>query len=295
MAIEFFNYTDDIRRFAPQIKSDAKLESFGPFLLPVKNKVVNLISQATYDALKTAFDDSEAETSTLGKAAMHLRAAMANFMAIPYFIFEAKERNNTDSALYRYQEDQQKEIYLENAFSQFDELLSLMDANIADFAGYAATDRYKVRETLYLKSPAKFNRFFSIDNSAYFFNNTIFIQEEIINEEVKSRISGYPIVTGDDLQYNLGKAVAYRTVANAILHFDYTELPKGIRTDIQKEASAKKASEAEAKEAFFVRFNSRADEFFLKVERALNESLNDGVFTIPEDSQTEDDKFFFPS
>ncbi len=295
MALDFFDYITEIRRFAPQIKSDAKLDNFNPFLRPTKQRITNSISQAAYDAILTYWAANKTEeTTTLGKAALYLRAALANFVAIPYFKFEAGERNGTDRNLYPYQERQQIEIYLDNVWAEFDQLLTHMDANIADFAGYAATDRYKIREKMYLKSPAAFNRYFNISNSAYFFNSSILLQEEIINDQVKSRIPDYPTVP-EIAQWPLGKAVAYRTIAAACQQLDYTELPQGIRNDFTKAGTDKKLTEIEIKETLAVRYNNKADEYFLEVEHELNEARNDGTYTIPEDTLTEDDQFFMPS
>lgn len=292
--IEFFDYISEVQRFAPQIKSDAKLDNFNPFLRPTKQRIANIISPATYDAIKTYWlTNKTEETTTLGVAALYLRGVLANLMAIPYFVFEAGERNGTDRNLFPYQERQQKEIYLDNAWAEMDQLLSHMEANIADFAGYAATDRYTIAQKLFLKTPAKFNRYFAIGNSAYFFNNTILLQEEIINDQVKSRIPDYPTVP-EAAQWALGKAVAYRTIAEACVKLDYSELPKSIRGDISK-AITQKQTEAELKESYSARYNKKADEYFLEVEHELNAARNDGTYTIPEDTLTEDDQFFMPS
>lgn len=295
MAIEFFDYITEIRDFAPQIKSDAKLDNFNPFLRPVKQRLANVISPATYAAILAAWTlDKTDVTSSLGLAALYLRGALANFIAIPYFTFEAGERNGTDRNLYPYQEKQQKEIYLDNAWAEFDQLLAHMDANIADFAGYAATERYTIRATLYLKSPQQFHRYFNIANSAYFFNSSILLQEEIINSEVKARIAAYPTVA-ETVKWALGKAVAYRTIAEACLQLDYSELPKGIRNEFTKAGTSSKKTDAEIKETQFVQYNKKADEYFREVDNLQNETRNDGVYTVPEDTLTEDDQFFMPS
>lgn len=291
--IDFFEYIDQLRRFAPQIKSDAELDNFEPFQRQVLQRIINLVSQTTYNDLLTLWGTDQSETTTKGKAILYLRAAMANFMAVPYFVFEAGERNNTSSNLYRYQEDQQISGYIDNAWGELDQLFAHMDANIADFAGYAATDRYKIRETLYLKSPAQFSRYFDISNSGYFFNNAILFQEEIVNADIKSRIPDYPTVA-EAAQWALGKAVAYQTVAEACRQLDYTELPKAIRNAIVKESNARKSYETEAsiKQKLFEQFSLKAEEYWMQVDSALNEARNNGTYTLPEDTITEDDNFF---
>lgn len=297
MITDFFKYSADLRNFAPQMPTDARLEAMEPHYRPQYQKLVNMIGLVTYNLLKDYFAaNPDTVDTTEGKAVNFIRGALANLTAMPYFKFEASQRNSTDNKLYRYQEDQQIEIYLDNAHTELNFLLDHLETNVATFADYANTDVYKIRQTLYIKNAAEFKRYYGAVNSSYFFNNVVFIIEEIQNEEMASRLKEWPVVTGDKLKWLVGKALVYETLSRACIQLDYTELPAGIRADVQKDTNTRTAkgmtTEADLKNAASTYFGNKADEYFLKIEDANNESRNSGVFVVPQSTVTEDDKFY---
>lgn len=295
MITDFFSYPSDLREFAPQMPTDGRIDDFESHYRPQYQKLVNLIGQETYDQLKTAYNTEGFDATTKnGIAVVFLRAALANLAAIPYFIFEASQRNNTQNNLYRYQEDQQVESYLENAWTELNFLLNHLEANTAEFADYAATDQFRLRQSLFIKNAKEFQRFYNPVNSAYFFNNVVFIIEEIQNEEIKSRLKAFPEITDDNMKFLIGKAIVYETLSRACKQLDYTELPRGIRNDIVKEINAKNGKETEIKTALSAFFRNKAATYFLKIEEANNAPRNAVTYILPESTLTEDDKFYMP-
>jgi len=295
MITDFFKYAADLREFAPQMPTDDKIESLEAHYRPQYQKLLNIIGKETYDLLKVAFADvAFDETTVKGIAIGFLRGALANLTAIPYFNFEASQRNNTENKLYRYQENKQIETYLENAWTELNFLLNHMESNIADFTAYAETDQYKLRQTLFIKNAKDFQRYYGAVNSAYFYNNVVFIIEEVQNDEIVSRLKAFPEITDSNMKFLIGKAIVYETLARACKQLDYTELPQGLRNDIAKEINEKNSKEVDTKNNLSAFFQNKAAAYFLKIEVANNPVRNAGVYIMPESTLTEDDKFYMP-
>lgn len=299
MITDFFKTPFELREFAPQMPTDGKIELLEAHYRPQYQKLVNLIGQETYDQLKSAYVAVDFDaTSKVGIAVGFLRGAMANLTAIPYFIFEASQRNNTDNKLYRYQENKQVETYLENAWTELNFLLNHLESNTADFTAYAETDQYKLRQTLYIKNAREFQRYYGAVNSAYFFNNVVFIIEEIQNEEIKPRVKIFPEIVDSNLKFLIGKAIVYETLARACQQLDYTELPSGIRADVQRDTDSRTAkgmiTETDLKNSVAAFFRNKAASYFLEIEEANNPVRNAGVYIMPQSTLTETDKFYMP-
>jgi hypothetical protein len=295
MITDFFKYSSELREFAPQMPTDDKIENFEAHYRPQYQKLINLIGQKTYDLLKDYYATEEFDaTSDKGVAVGFLRGSLANLTAIPYFVFEASQRNNTENKLYRYQEDQQIETYLENAWTELNFLLNHLETKITTFTDYAETDQYKLRQTLFIKNSKEFKRFYGAVDSSYFFNNVVFIIEEVQNEEIKSRLKAFPEIEDSNMKWLIGKALVYETLARACRQLDYTELPRGIRSDIIKEITDKTKSEASIKNSSSATYRNKAAMYFLKIEEANNAPRNAGTYIMPESTLTEHDKFYMP-
>lgn len=299
MITDFFLTPFELREFAPQMPTDSQIEAIEAHYRPQYQKLVNLIGKDTFDLLKDYYANGEfTEDSTTGIAVGFLRGALANLTAIPYFIFEASQRNNTENKLYRYQENKQLETYLENAWTELNFLLNHLESNIADFPVYAETDQYKLRQTLFIKNAREFQRYYGAVNSSYFFNNVVFIIEEIQNEEIKPRVKIFPEIVDSNLKFLIGKAIVYETLARACQQLDYTELPSGIRADVQRDTDSRTAkgmiTETDLKNSVAAFFRNKAASYFLKIEEANNPVRNAGTYIMPESTLTETDKFYMP-
>lgn len=295
MAItDIFQFIDDIRKYAPQFKSDSEVEDLEPFFRPQYQRMVNLIGQASYDVIKTYIGSPDPVNAILATAADHLQGAMANLLAIPYFIFEASERNNTDNNLFRYQETQQIETYLELAWTDLNFLLDHLEANPATFADYVNTETYKLRSTLFISNAKEFNRYYGAVNSAYFYNNTIYLHEEIQKELIIPRIPDFPTMATDDMKWAVGKAMVYLVLAKACIQLDYTELPKSIRNDIVREVNSKKGTETDVKNTLADAFTIEGEKFLLLIENEVNKDKNSGSLVPPTNTLLETDKFYMP-
>lgn len=294
-----FKYIDDISDCAPQFKFDSQVSDLEPFFRPQKQKLIKLIGQTTWNTIENYIigrnkDVPDPVNEDLEPAAEYLKGALANLLAVPYFIFEASERNNTDNNLYRYQENQQIDTYIEFAWAELNSLFDYLEEKSDTFTDYADTDNYKLRSSMFLKSASDFSRYYGAVKSSYFFNNTLYIQEEELNEKIKSRIPDYPTLPNDQTKWYVGKALTYLILSKACIQLDYTELPKSIRNDVAREVNDKKGSETNVKKAFSDAFSIEAESFLRKIEFEINKSVNSGVYTIPENTISETDKFYMP-
>lgn len=288
--IDFFEYISDLREYAPQLKSDSKIESLAPYFRPQKQRIISLIGQPTYDLILNYYGDPNPVDAKKGTAVDHIKGAIANMIGIPYFIFEASERNNTDNRLFRYQENQQIDQYLELFWNELSALLNHLETNSEVFPAFQNMEQHKVLSSLFLKKASEFNRYYHIGNSSYFFSLSLFIMEEIQRETLSSRHKEFLTETDENVKYLIGKYITFETISRACIRFDYTELPKAIRNSIVNEISAKKGSETEVKEKLSIYHHNEADKYLLNIEEARNESRNEGVYVLPPELNSEDDK-----
>lgn len=299
MSVDFFEHTTDIRKFAPQIKTDTKIEEFEPYQRPQKQKIIRLIGQETYDQI---LDDyiNQWVNPVLQAGWEFMQAALANMMAIPYFKFDAQERNNTDNNLFRYQENAQIEEYLENAWTELDNLLEHLEANPTEYPDYQLTDTFTERANLFIKDGYQFQKYYGSNayKSAYFYNSTVFLQKEIQKDQLDSRYEDWIQTTDADEKYLIGKIIAYSVMAMVCKQFDYTEMPKPLRGTIYSDIDTRKAkgmvTENDIKMALADDLDSRARKFIMELENARNTSRNDGEFVVPENLNSPDDKSYLP-
>jgi hypothetical protein len=88
-----------------------------------------------------------------------------------------------------------------------------------------------------------FSKYYNIENSAYFYMKIVFIIEECIADDIETRISSFGALkerfaqgkqTDADkiLMRKIKKAVAYRTMSEAVSRFSVHELPAPVRAEI---------------------------------------------------------------
>lgn len=298
MAIDFFNYTTEIRQFAPQVKTDTKINEFEPYLRPQKQRIIRAIGQETYDQILNDYNNQFVD-AILRKGWEYMQAALANFMAIPYFKFDAQERKNTDNDLYRYQETAQLEEYLENAWTEMDNLLEHLEANPTAYPDYQLTDMFTERENLFIKNAYQFQKYYGSNayKSAYFYNSTIFLQKEIQMDELDSRFSDWKTTATADEKLLIGKIIAYKTMSKVCMQFDYTEMPKPLRGTIMSDIDTRKGkgtSEVDVKKELAEMLDAEARRYMFKLESSRNDDRNDGEYIIPPEENSSDNKLFIP-
>jgi hypothetical protein len=303
---DFFATTSAVKQFIRGIDISTDITAFAPMYRHAAKKLVKLIGQDTYDMLAAHVKTPPTPAvAILDLAVEYVRGTLANLLAISWFTFDAGNRNKTDEKLYRYQETQIIEAYLENAWAEFDQLISLMEEDIAKaaadesvppyvtpFADFEGMELFKERQNLYITSAGEFDKYYGIDNSSYFYFSAVFIQKEVEQENIYSRVKEKP--TDEDLLWLIKKAIAFETVAIACKRFDYTELPKNIRNSIPAEigSSVNRAEMGDIKEKQYVSLHNKAVEYLDKIE--LKMKLKDALITPEVSVQVNDEtkKFY---
>ncbi|MCW3784928.1 DUF6712 family protein [Plebeiibacterium sediminum] len=290
--MDFFQYIDEFRKYI-QIPASVKLEALDPSFRPAKRKIINLIGKATYTKIKDAYT-SESEDETLKEAIEYVQAALANMMHIDYFKLSASERNSTENKMYKYQEDQTIEINISNTWTELDNLLEILEANNTVFPDFENTDAYKVRDKLIFKNAREFDKEYGIDESAYFYMRTVYIQYEVITDVLTKRGVDIESINQDEkYEYAVKKSLAYEVMARACKQFDYLELPKSLRNDMYNEMRKRDFKQSTSiKEEIFQQLHNKAYDYLLDVEDWIQKQ-NAGTYEVPEDVNSEDNKFFF--
>lgn len=305
---DFFPSTDILQQFVRGIDGSTIIDQFAPLYRQASKKLVNIIGLPTYNKLKNHIATPPAETDEkLNSAVEYTRAVLANWLAVPWFILDSQQRNATDKKLYRYQEDQTLELYLENAWAELDLLIELFESDTTKFSEFAETLTSAERAKFYLRTAATFDKYFGIDNSSYFYYRVIGIMKEVQEEEIFSRIKDEKYQPdfepeeeeeeeeNDKIPWLIRKAIAFETVARAAQRFDYSELPKGLRSDIGKEisASGNKSELGSIKDAIYTRLHSKAIEYLEKIETALTiAATTDSIPVIPTEVNSINKKFY---
>lgn len=297
---DFFSNTDAIKQFIRGVDINTDLSGFAPMYRHASKRLVKLIGIDTYDVLAAYVKiPPDPAVAVLDRAVEYARGTLANLLAISWFAFDAESRYGK---MYRYQENQIIEAYLENAWAEFDQLITLMETDIAKdaadesyttpFDDFADTDLFKERQNLYITSAGEFDKYYGIDNSSYFYFNAIFIQKEVEQERIYSRLKDVP--TDEDLLWLIKKAIAFETVALACKRFDYTELPKSIRNSIPAEigASVNRNEMGDIKEKQYAGLHAKAMEYLDKIDIKKKAAASTVTPVVPEAINSEEKKFY---
>lgn len=259
--IDFFTSIDDFKSFAPGVDASLLIESLYPSFLPTKSKIQDVITQKVYDALK---DSSEPEEHKVAKMAM--KSAIANYTMFKYKIFDAVSKNNSDQKLYKYQLEEIKEEYITMFWTAMDDLLRYLDDN-GSLGEWSSSDQYKIREKLPIKGAKEFNHFFAIDNSPYFFSKIQFLINKINEDQIIPRVGVISDLTNEKLKEKCKRALCINVMAEAVILFDITELPKSIRNDVAHEFT-KGGSAVQVREKLNSNLMKDVDAYYLNIERA---------------------------
>lgn len=296
---DFFSSTSQLKEFIRGVDINTNISSFGPVYRQAAKKYINLVGQETYDFLKgkVATPPSPADAD-ITLAIEYTRGALANLMAMPWFVFDSGERNATEKKLYRYQEDKIYDTYLEQAWAELDQLVALLESLPDKFTDFADSELYKQKEGVYLDNAGEFNKYYGIDNSSYFYYSILYIMREIEDDQVYSRFDDPP--DEDDSEPDLDminlikKFIAYETVAVACQRLDYTELPRGIRNEIIKEfnANMNRAEMGNIKDAIYARLHAKAKDYLDKIDISIASAADEAPVVPSEDVNSEDNKFY---
>jgi len=278
----FANYAA-LRQYAEGLTADIPYEDFAPSIKTTGAEIVKIITAPVYIAIAgyavlTTPTDDQAQALDL------LRTAMASGAQYRYQIFSAVKKNGSDASLYKYQHEEIKDHYHQAYWAAIDALLDWLDDNPTT-GGYNTTAEYTSRQQLPVKSASEFNRYYGIDSSSLFYSKVLFLLRQIWNGRISPMVAAH---TSDSAIMEAARtALCYATMAQAVMQFDVTELPRSIRWDYNHEYT--KSSQMQERTRLYNELNAHAEENLQTIQSIIKSAATGDVI---ENHNRESQKFY---
>lgn len=222
---DLFTDMSDFRKYADGLEADTSYQQISASIRAAGKEVMNIITPDVYIAIAGLDAGNE------GKE--YLKTAVACGASYRYQIFASVKKNNTEAKLYKYQHEEIKEHHISSYWFAMDDLLDWLDAN-PDTGKYSESPVYKERQSLPVKNAREFNYYYGIDNSSYFFSKVLFLVRSIWKNRIRPMLpDGWE--GNESLSDLVRRSLCYQVIAEAVMKFDVTELPRSIRYDFNHE------------------------------------------------------------
>ena len=299
MITDFFSTSEDLRKFVPDIGSSNNISEYEYSIREPESKLISLIGQITYDQLKDYYESPIPQSDILDEGVLLIQGSLANLAGVNIFIFDSGERNE-NKKLFKYQEDQHLEAYLNGSNAELGRLLTHLDANVVTYLDWPNTTLFKLREKQLIKTFNEFGGFYYIDESPYFFSKLIFLMDEITSDKIiplTGAIGDLDPVDDAAIIAKAKQALAYLTVAMSLRRFDFAELPKTIRNQVSDSKSRTIRTGGQEKQAVSTvasEIEGRGNDYLDSLDR-LMEKKNTGALEVPEELNSVDDNNYLIS
>lgn len=227
MALAFFTNISEFRKWANGIDASVNIDDVEASYNPAEEIVHGILEDTLWDLLKAYHLDPTPASDEKTQMVKYIQNALANFTMIQEFPYQAA---SAEKDWYKYEVDGMITTFRDNGWTALNNMIVYLDANTTIFTDWPSTAAYTERQKLIISDYKEFDKIYSIDGSAYFFYRITFLQKEVVRDFVLPRIE-----TWDSVKDNANIAdpvkyfIVYQTMANALLRFDYTNLPKSIR------------------------------------------------------------------
>ena len=293
MITDFFSTSEDLRKFVPDIGSSNNISEFEFSIREPEAKLISLIGKITYDQLKDYYETPIPQSDILDEGVLLIQGSLANLAGVNIFIFDSGERNETRK-LFKYQEDQRMEAYLNGSNAELGRLLTHLDANTATYTDWENTALYKLREKQLIKTFNEFGGFYYIDESPYFFSKIVFLMDEITSDKIipiTGAIADLDPVDDAAIIAKAKQTIAYLTVAMSLRRFDFAELPKTIRNQVSDSKSRTIRTGGQEKDAIAAvasEIEGRGIDYMNSLDRMM-EKKDTGTLEVPDELNIESD------
>ena len=216
-----FTDIDDLSQYVQGFEMSLTLQALGPSIMQAKyefNKSLGV------DIIQQLLDNEEASGL--------VKSAVANYAMYRYLIFWASSKNNSNQSLYKYQYEAMKDEYISIYWCAMDALFAWLDKS--ELKEWKDSATYKMRSSLLIKSATEFDEYFQINNSEYFYSKVQFLMRKVMEDEINPRLKSLSNPS-EKVLVRAKRVLAYHTMAQAVMLFDVTELPKSIRNDVAHE------------------------------------------------------------
>lgn len=222
--ISLFKDIADFRKYCNGLQADTEYRQLIPSIRSTASAISGIIGGRTLLAISELSEGSE--------GLEYLKTAVATGTLYRYQIFDSVKKNGSDASMYKYQHEEIKEHHISAHWLAMDELLTWLDSN-PETGGYNESKTYRERQELPIKNAEEFDYYYGIDRSAYFFSKVQFLIRSVWQHKIKPMISGLEV--NEELQDMINRSLCYQVVAEAVMKFDVTELPRSIRYDYNHE------------------------------------------------------------
>lgn len=199
-----------------------------------------------------------------------LKTAVAAGAMLKYQIFSSVKKNGSDASLYKYQHEEIKDSYAEAYWLAMDRLLDFLDENPA-IAGYQETDEYAERQKLPVKTGREFDHYYGIGGSSFFFHKVLFLVRQTWRSDVKPTLPENP---SEEMMELAKEALCYKVIAQAVMQFDVTELPRAIRWDYNHEYT--KGSQPQARNSLYAQLSAHFQSVAATLDRLRTSGSTSG-------------------
>lgn len=214
----------DFRKYCDGLQADTEYRQLLPSIRSTAAAISGIIGGKTLLAISELSEDNE--------GLEHLKTAVATGTLYRYQIFDSVKKNGSDASMYKYQHEEIKEHHISAHWLAMDELLTWLDSK-PETGGYNESKTYRERQELPVKNAEEFDYYYGIDRSAYFFSKVQFLIRSVWQHKIKPMISGLNM--DKELQDMINRSLCYQVVAEAVMKFDVTELPRSIRYEYNHE------------------------------------------------------------
>lgn len=243
-----FTTTEELKTVVSQIDINYQLKNITSSMLAAANDVKEYISEEMWNSLMAYFNtevfEGEGNDVKKDQAFRLLRMAHGNFTLAHHMPFLTTKissggitttKSDTETTAYKYQTDAIEAKLRSSAWAAVGELYSYLSKYATQdlFAEWLNSDQYTELKQLIFAGYRDFNKSFSIDNDAAFYFRSRHIITDKSDELLKSRLT---FTNATDYEKKLAKkAVAFHSIAEAILQFDLGALPSPIRNTVANE------------------------------------------------------------
>ena len=283
---DIFTSLPDFHNFTDGMMADTTMEQLTPSIRTITQDIIKILSAEVYIAIVNQTQPKNAEDAKdidMEEALELLKTAVANGAACKYQIFSSVKKNGSDASVYKYQHEEIKEHYQEAYCAAMDRLLDWLDAN-PKVGGWEQSDEYKKRQELPVKNAAEFDYYYGIGKSAFFFQKVLYLVRQIWKQSIQPVL---PAEADSDMTDLAKQALCYQVIAQAVMQFDVTELPRSIRYDHNHEYS--KGSSMQQRTTLYNQLMAKVESAMASIERM--KAAASGAKAIQGSHVEESDKF----
>lgn len=253
----FFKDTDELRRYVQGVDGSMSMDTLKPAFMLARKAVADTVGEAVFDALSGMTSEPVFQA---------MRFATANYAMYKHLIFWSVSRGG-DQQLYKYQYEEMKDEYISQFWAAMDTLLLWLDAN-PDTGGYDKGPVWQERQQMPVRNALEFDRYYGIDRSPYFYSKILFLMRKIVQENVLPRTGDLSKIDDESLLERIRRCLCWHVMAEAVMKFDLTELPRSIRWDLTHEFS-KTGSQMQVREKLYSSLMSEVNNWYADIEASV--------------------------